>query len=179
MQEHRGVGCPVADDREPAPHAMPRHPHQQPIISYGDYLGLPQILAAGRPQTVHAAERRFIRIHQRCESCFRDILTELAGARDALQVGCPDAALPHLRRCRTLAELVIGEIVALPSLVTREEFAAFRSSLGSASGLQSIQFRCIELLSGAQDEGWLRKLRNLGTAERAALAAQLGQPSVW
>jgi len=63
--------------------------------------------------------------------------------------------------------------------MTPQDFLEFRAALAPASGFQSVQFRELEFLSGAKDEGYIARFRALTDAERARLARRLAEPSLW
>ena len=56
--------------------------HTPPAMSYGDYLGLDQLLAAQKPLSGEHDELLFIVIHQASELWLKLSIHELAGARD-------------------------------------------------------------------------------------------------
>jgi tryptophan 2,3-dioxygenase len=63
--------------------------------------------------------------------------------------------------------------------MTPQDFLEFRATLAPASGFQSVQFRELEFLSGAKDEGFLARFRALSGDERAGLESRLREPSLW
>lgn len=118
-------------------------------LTYGHYLRLSQLLGQQIPMTdppVHD-ELLFITVHQACELWFRQLLTELAAARDDMLAG--ETYLPRLRlrRCRTIEGVLAGHFDVFDTMAP-PDFLRFRDALGSASGAQSDQFRQIETLSG-------------------------------
>jgi tryptophan 2,3-dioxygenase len=69
--------------------------------------------------------------------------------------------------------------VEILETMTPQDFLDFRSTLAPASGFQSVQFRELEFLSGAKDEGFLARFRSLTDAERERLNQRLAEPSLW
>src|SRR5262249_4806752 len=63
--------------------------------------------------------------------------------------------------------------------MTPQDFLRFRANLAPASGFQSVQFRELEVLSGAKDERYLGRLRHATADERARLARRLAEPTLW
>ena len=81
------------------------------------------------------------------ELWFKLILHELDRATAELEAGRPQAAMAPLHRTTRVDELLIGQLRVLETL-TPEGFLEFRDPLKPASGLQSGQFRAIEVLGG-------------------------------
>ena len=63
--------------------------------------------------------------------------------------------------------------------MTPQDFLEFRQRLAPASGFQSVQFRELEFISGAKDEGFLRRFKGLTDAEKVSLRRRLDEPSLW
>jgi len=149
------------------------------VLTYRDYLRLPQLLELQRP--VGAApepERLFIVVHQVYELWFSVLLETVEAARDALVAGRLREARRQLARAHAALRLFCAQFELLETLAP-QEFAAFRDQLGSASGLQSVQYQEVRFLSGAKDPGYLNAARWLTAAERARLERRLNDPSLW
>jgi tryptophan 2,3-dioxygenase len=89
----------------------------------------------------------FIVVHQAHELWFKQMITELR----ALIVDIDARRLTSA--CRTFERLVVivrllGDHLRVLETMPSHEFARFRSSLGTASGLESQQFRRIQRLAG-------------------------------
>jgi tryptophan 2,3-dioxygenase len=89
----------------------------------------------------------FIVLHQVYELWFKLLIAELVAVRDHLFDGRTTAARHLLARVNTIVRLMT-EHLALADTMIFCVFAAFRGKLGSASGIESKQFREIERVSG-------------------------------
>src|SRR5580698_669157 len=115
---------------------------------YSSYLRIDALLDLQHPLTDGAHdEMLFVVIHQAYELWFKLILHELDHAVFELQSGRPQGAMAPLQRTVRVDELLIAQLHVLETL-TPEGFLAFRDPLKPASGLQSGQFRAIEVLGG-------------------------------
>ena len=77
-----------------------------------------------------------------------------------------------------IERLLVSQIDVLETM-TPQDFGEFRAALAPASGLQSVQFRELEFLSGAKDQGFIPRFRGLTGDERDRLARRLAEPSLW
>jgi tryptophan 2,3-dioxygenase len=126
-------------------------------ITYWDYLHLDQLLALqggleGDDTLLSEDELHFIVVHQVFELWFKLILRELRLARDKMAASRVDEkAIPyvvhHLRRVLEIFRLAADQFRVMETL-TPQDFLAFRSKLGTASGFQSLQMRQIEAIMG-------------------------------
>jgi tryptophan 2,3-dioxygenase len=115
---------------------------------YSSYLRIDALLDLQHPLTENAHdEMLFVIIHQAYELWFKLILHELDYATAELQAGRPHGAMAPLHRTTRVDELLIAQLRVLETL-TPEGFLEFRDPLKPASGLQSGQFRAIEVLGG-------------------------------
>lgn len=118
---------------------------------YATYLLIDDLLRLQRPLTPDAHdEMLFIVVHQAYELWFKLILHELVRARDELEAGRPQAALPSLERVVAIWRLLMEQLAVLETMGP-EGFMEFRDPLAPASGFQSRQFREIEWVSGARE----------------------------
>ena len=76
-------------------------------------------------------------------------------------------------------ERVLVQQIDVLETMTPQDFLEFRQRLAPASGFQSVQFRELEFLSGAKDEGYLKRFRGLSDDESARLRRRLGEPTLW
>ncbi|MEM7343547.1 MAG: tryptophan 2,3-dioxygenase family protein [Chloroflexota bacterium] len=118
-------------------------------VNYTSYLELDKILGAQTTKSdgPEHDEMLFIIIHQVYELWFKQLLHELDYVSQGLQANDTLRALHTLRRMLTILKTVVSQIDVLETM-TPLEFNAFRSSLDTASGFQSIQFRELEFALG-------------------------------
>lgn len=149
-------------------------------MTYSSYLRLPDLLDIQDPQGPPpvAAELLFIVDHQAHELWFKVLLDTLEGVRDALLADRTADADWLLRRAHAVQRLLIGQVGVLETM-SPEEFRGFRDSLGTASGLQSVQYHELEFLSGAKDPAYPRRANWLSDAERQRLERRLAEPTLW
>ncbi len=147
-------------------------------LTYGTYLHLADLLAQQVPLAEPPAhdELLFITVHQVYELWFKQLLHELAAARDAMDADRDLAARRHLmQRAQVIERLLVAQIDVIETM-TPQDFLQFRSTLAPASGLQSVQFRELEFLSGAKDHRFVARFRNLTADERERLSRRLAEP---
>jgi len=149
-------------------------------LTYGTYLRLPGLLAQQVPLVEPPAhdELLFITVHQVYELWFKQLLHELLAARDAMDTGQTWLAGHLMRRSHVIERLLVSQIDVIETM-TPQDFLEFRAALAPASGLQSVQFRELEFLSGAKDERFVARFRGLTADERDRLALRLAEPSLW
>jgi tryptophan 2,3-dioxygenase len=149
-------------------------------LTYSSYLRLPGLLGQQVPQADPPAhdELLFITVHQVYELWFKQLLYELASARDEMLAGRTWQARHLLRRVHAIERLLVAQVEILETM-TPQDFLAFRETLAPASGFQSAQFRELEFLSGAKDAGFLARFRALTDTERERLTRRLAEPSLW
>jgi tryptophan 2,3-dioxygenase len=134
---------------------------QAPSVTYPSYLQLDKILDAQAPLSppalggsVRAAEQFFIVQHQAFELWFKQVLTDLDRAVEALTVEPrdPERALDHIQRVSAIERLLIQQMVLFDQLPLRS-FLAFRPYLGTASGSESRQWREVQKALGLRGQG--------------------------
>lgn len=126
-------------------------------VTYWDYLQLDQLLSLqggleNDDSQVSEDELHFIVVHQVFELWFKLILRELRLARDKMaapmvQEDTIPYVVHHLRRVHEIFRVAIDQFRVMETL-TPQDFLAFRSKLGTASGFQSLQMREIEAIMG-------------------------------
>lgn len=118
-------------------------------VDYTTYLQLPQLLALQKPLTEPAVhdEMLFVIVHQTHELWFKQMIWELRAAISYIDSNCWPAACDTLQRVSSIVALLVQHVVILETMPPAE-FQRFRGGLGTASGVQSAQFREIEMLSG-------------------------------
>jgi tryptophan 2,3-dioxygenase len=148
-------------------------------MSYADYLELDTLLAAQHPRSdpPHHDELLFIVQHQTTELWLKLILHELRAARAYFDADLVHHALKSLARVKHIQRTLIEQWSVLATL-TPNEYAEFRGTLGSASGLQSAQYRAVEFILGNKNEHMLKVFAS-DQAASAMLSELLEQPSVY
>jgi tryptophan 2,3-dioxygenase len=153
-------------------------------LTYGSYLRLPQLLDSQHLESDPPAhdELLFITIHQVYELWFKQLLHEVAAARDAMSGATAGRSLwwaQHLLARVHVIERVLVQQVDVLETMTPQDFMEFRQRLAPASGFQSVQFRELEFLSGAKDPSYLQRFRGITGDERERLDARLEEPTLW
>lgn len=118
-------------------------------LTYARYLRIAELLGLQNTKSDPSDrdEVLFIIVHQVYELWFKQLLVEAdAVIRDLIE-GRALAALKSLKRMHTIQRVIIQQIDVLETM-TPVDFLEFRNLLGSASGFQSVQFRCVEIASG-------------------------------
>jgi len=147
-------------------------------LSYPSYLRVPELLGLQVPQSGAHDELLFITIHQVYELWFSLVLFELGAARDAMLRGELWLARHLLVRVHSIERVLVAQLPVLETM-TPQDFLEFRERLAPASGFQSVQFREIEFLSGAQDERYVDRLVDATPEERLKLQRRLREPTLW
>ena len=152
-------------------------------LTYGGYLRLEQLLDAQHLASAPPAhdELLFITVHQVYELWFQQLLHELETARDVMLDPAGHRlwwAQHLLQRVHTVERVLVQQVDVLETM-TPQDFLEFRQRLAPASGFQSVQYRELEFVSGAQDAGYLQRFRGLTAAEEARLRRRLGEPTLW
>jgi tryptophan 2,3-dioxygenase len=156
-------------------------------LTYGSYLRLAQLLDSQHLESDPPAhdELLFITIHQVYELWFKQLLHEAETARDALVTTEAESGgrdlwfVRHLLSRMHVIERVLVQQIDVLETMTPQDFLEFRQRLAPASGFQSVQFRELEFLSGAKDEGYVNRFRGLTDLEKQRLARRLAEPTLW
>lgn len=146
-------------------------------MSYGDYLGLDQLLAAQLPRSNEHNEMLFIIQHQATELWLKLMLHELHAARTHVRNDHLAPAFKMLARVSRIMNNLIQSWDILSTL-TPTEYTAFRDSLAKSSGFQSYQYRTLEFLFGNKNAALLKPFAH-HSAQYDALHAELYQPSLY
>jgi tryptophan 2,3-dioxygenase len=127
--------------------------------TYWDYLRLTQLLdlqSGLESDETHLApdELHFIMVHQIFELWFKLVIHELRLAIGELSTPrVPEEKIPyvvhHLKRVNTILNHAISQFDVVETL-DPQDFIDFRDKLVPASGLQSFQFRVLEILLGIE-----------------------------
>jgi tryptophan 2,3-dioxygenase len=149
-------------------------------VDYSTYLGLPGLLALASPRSTpeHPDELFFIVTHQAIELYFRVLAEDVRRARDLIDADELAEAVVLVRRLSGLVGVCLSQLSALEHLPV-ESFRAFRHHLGTASGLQSVQFRELEVLSGLRHDGYQERISGIfGGRVPAPVERALSEPSL-
>ena len=158
----------------------PRFGQEGGELSYGTYLRVPELLELQSLLSDPPAhdELLFITVHQVYELWFKQLLHELVAARDAMGEEQTWRARHLMQRAHVIERLLVSQIDVIETM-TPQDFLQFRFALAPASGLQSVQFRELEFLSGAKDHRFVARFRNLTPTERDRLTRRLTEPTLW
>jgi tryptophan 2,3-dioxygenase len=115
--------------------------------SYGQYLGLDQILTAQHPASFEHDEMLFIIIHQTSELWMKLCLHELTAAIEHIRRDDLGPTFKMLSRVARIQSQLVQAWDVLATM-TPAEYSAFRNQLGRASGFQSFQYRMLEFMLG-------------------------------
>ena len=146
-------------------------------MSYSDYLGLDQLLAAQAPRTQTHDEMLFIIQHQTSELWMKLAIHELQAARHVLGQGALRPAFKMLARVARIFEQLNSAWDVLRTM-TPSDYTAFRTALGQSSGFQSWQYRQIEFMLGNRNTAMLGPHKHRADL-LAPLQAELTLPSLY
>jgi tryptophan 2,3-dioxygenase len=146
-------------------------------MSYGDYLGLNQILTAQHPLSPNHNEMLFIIQHQTSELWIKLMLHELQAVREQIRKDeLPPAFKMLARVARIMAQLVHAWDVL--ATMTPPEYTAIRPYLGASSGFQSFQYRELEFILGNKNANMLA-VHQVMPEHHALLERELHAPSIY
>ena len=145
-------------------------------MDYGEYLRLPELLACQQPRSSEHDELLFVIIHQTTELWMKLCIHELRAVARHVHADDLPPAFKMLSRVGRVQSHMTESWETLATM-TPADYLRFRHTLGTASGLQSHQYRTIEFLLGAKDPGMLAMHR--GEPAYAELAATSAAPSLY
>jgi tryptophan 2,3-dioxygenase len=146
-------------------------------MSYGDYLGLDQILNAQHPRSPNHNEMLFIIQHQTSELWIKLMLHELHAVRVQIRQGDLPPAFKMLSRVARIMDQLVHAWDVLATM-TPSEYTAIRPYLGNSSGFQSHQYRELEYLLGNKN-ATLLQVHEKSAEAHASLEAALKSPSIY
>ncbi|WP_332854822.1 tryptophan 2,3-dioxygenase [Duganella sp. S19_KUP01_CR8] len=146
-------------------------------MSYGDYLGLDQILTAQHPLSPNHNEMLFIVQHQTSELWMKLMLHEMHAVRAHLQSDDLAPAFKMLARVARIMDQLVHAWDVLATM-TPPEYTAIRPYLGASSGFQSYQYREIEFILGNKNAALLN-VHTTAPDAFAVLDKALREPSVY
>jgi tryptophan 2,3-dioxygenase len=146
-------------------------------MSYGDYLGLDQILTAQHPLSPNHNELLFIIQHQTSELWIKLMLHELEAVRTNIRSGELAPAVKMLARVARIMDQLVHAWDVLATM-TPPEYTAIRPYLGASSGFQSHQYRQLEFILGNKNAALLA-VHEKAPPAHAILARELHAPSIY
>jgi tryptophan 2,3-dioxygenase len=146
-------------------------------MSYGDYLGLGQILTAQHPRSPNHNEMLFIIQHQTSELWLKLMLHEMQAVRVHLRANELPPAFKMLARVARIMDQLVHAWDVLATM-TPPEYTAIRPYLGASSGFQSHQYRELEFILGNKNAALLSVHVPVPEAH-AILERELHAPSVY
>lgn len=148
-------------------------------LTYQNYLQISSLLRLQKTlsKPTEHDELLFIVIHQAFELWFRLMLHEMEAVYRLMVSGDAREATRLLNRVLEIERLLLQQTRIIESMRPMD-FLKFRTFLGTASGLQSLQFREIEFLSGLKDEKFLLPYKSF-PQDTEKLKRRLDAPSLW
>ncbi len=146
-------------------------------MSYGDYLGLGQILSAQHPLSPNHNEMLFIIQHQTSELWIKLMLHELQAVRRHIREDNLPPAFKMLARVARIMDQLVHAWDVLATM-TPPEYTAIRPYLGASSGFQSFQYRELEFILGNKNANLLG-VHEKSPEAHAILERELHTPSVY
>jgi tryptophan 2,3-dioxygenase len=146
-------------------------------MSYGDYLGLNQILTAQHPLSPNHNEMLFIIQHQTSELWIKLMLHELQAVREQIRNSELPPAFKMLARVARIMDQLVHAWDVLATM-TPPEYTAIRPYLGASSGFQSFQYRELEFILGNKNANMLA-VHQVMPEHHALLERELHAPSIY
>jgi tryptophan 2,3-dioxygenase len=146
-------------------------------MSYGDYLGLNQILTAQHPLSPNHNELLFIIQHQTSELWIKLMLHELQAVREQIRKDELPPAFKMLARVARIMDQLVHAWDVLATM-TPPEYTAIRPYLGASSGFQSFQYRELEFILGNKNANMLA-VHQVAPEHHALLERELHAPSLY
>jgi tryptophan 2,3-dioxygenase len=146
-------------------------------MSYGDYLGLDQILSAQHPLSPNHNELLFIIQHQTSELWIKLMLHELQAVRRQIRNKDLPPAFKMLARVARIMDQLVHAWDVLATM-TPPEYTAIRPYLGASSGFQSYQYRELEFILGNKNPAMLT-VHEVNPEHHALLERELHAPSLY
>jgi tryptophan 2,3-dioxygenase len=146
-------------------------------MSYGDYLGLGQILSAQHPRSPDHNEMLFIVQHQTSELWIKLMLHEMQAVRAHMKTDNLEPAFKMLARVARIMDQLVHAWDVLATM-TPSEYSAIRPYLGASSGFQSHQYRALEFILGNKNANMLAVHQTVPDAH-TVLEKELNTPSIY
>jgi len=117
----------------------------QKPVTYWDYIGLETLLSLQRPRTNFSDEPIFIMYHQVTELLLKLIVHELQQVVDAEKITA-EFFKTKMERVNRYAGILTQSFSVMREGMDYDQYNEFRLALAPASGLQSNQFRVVEIM---------------------------------
>ncbi|MCW2544656.1 MAG: Tryptophan 2,3-dioxygenase [Frankiales bacterium] len=144
--------------------------------TYSSYLRLDELLALQQEPRAHD-ELLFVVLHQSHELWFKLVLHELDEATRLIAADAFPEAETRLRRIVTIMRQLVAQWDVLGTM-TPAGYLEFRHVLEGGSGFQSVQFRELEVASGARELGTYLESPWISPEEVDRLRQRLARPSL-
>jgi len=177
MVEEKTMSRDTTDQQGAAVSLAGEDIHWDQTLSYGQYLGLEQVLSAQNPMTREHDEMLFIVIHQVSELWLKLSIHEMTGALEQVRKDDLRPAFKMLSRVSRIQHQLIQAWEVL-STMTPADYLKFRDSLGESSGFQSYQYRTLEFMLGNKNAGMVEVHRSNPVVYKA-LQDVLNAPSFY
>lgn len=145
--------------------------------SYGEYLGLAELLGAQRTISDAHDEVLFITVHHVSELWIRLFLHELELVRQCVVRDDLDPSFKALQRIGKVQAQLFGVWEVLATM-SPSDYMAFRNLLGRSSGFQSAQYRLLEFGLGNKNPDMIR-VHEKAPEDHARLKRALHAPSLY
>ena len=146
-------------------------------MSYGDYLGLGQVLSAQHPLSDAHDEYLFIIQHQVSELWMKLALHEMTAIKKEIANDSLQPCFKMLTRVARIFEQLNNAWDVLRTM-TPSEYTTFRDALGQSSGFQSHQYRAIEFIVGNKNPAMLKPHAHVESAHHY-LTTLLNESSIY
>jgi len=141
-------------------------PSSEAAGNYEIYLKIPELLSLQKPLSEPTAhdELLFIITHQTYELWFKQIIFEMEGLIATLLRNQLVPGTRLLSRISEIFSVLIHQIDVLETM-SPVDFNRFRSSLNPGSGFQSVQFKELEILAGADPASYAMYIKQTPSAK--------------
>ena len=148
-------------------------------LTYSSYLKLDTLLTlqTRKASTTNNDELLFIIIHQTYELWFKELLHEFEHLRDYFLHGKSAHVVRKFRRILSILKLAVQQTDILETM-RPTDFSKFRTLLENSSGLQSFQFREIEILCGWRHKPMYKIFENEEFAHKR-IKQRLKETTLW
>ena len=116
-------------------------------FSYAQHLQLDKLLSVMRPVTSHPEEHLFVTMHHVLELWFKHLIHDLGRIIALLDADDLAQANWLMKRVAEILKLAEAHWTVMETM-SAADFAEFRGQLAGASGMQSRQFREVEVMIG-------------------------------